>query len=170
MRLETGADKKTLLSLVCKVSTMQPTTKNDCNQRPWRQRQRRRQSSSSSIMGTCHSCTAHHTTKSTVRRKRHRRQSSTTTPYYYYSSSSLFLLFHTTTLLLQPVANNAAVVTWNNGPEDNFFCGHAWDDPNCATRQNCRSGRDSECEGHESHGIQCFANTNCDTKFVFDGS
>ncbi|KAL7542692.1 hypothetical protein ACHAXR_012001, partial [Thalassiosira sp. AJA248-18] len=98
--------------------------------------------------------------------KRHRRQSSTTTPHYYYYSSSLFLLLHTTTtLLLQPVANNAAVVTWNNGPEDNFFCGHAWDDPNCATRQNCRSGRDSECEGHESHGIQCFANTNCDTKF-----
>jgi len=65
-----------------------------------------------------------------------------------------------------PVANGN-VVTWNHGPEDHYFCGRSWDDPDddCATRQNCRSGRDEECEGHETHGILCFAETTCDTKY-----
>ena len=53
---------------------------------------------------------------------------------------------------------------WNNGPEDNYFCGLAWDENDCARRQNCRSGLDTECDGHTSHGVLCFSETTCDTK------
>ncbi len=59
------------------------------------------------------------------------------------------------------------VITWNNGPEDKYFCGTSYDEPSvdCKVRQNCRSGRDDECEGYDANnGIKCFAETPCDSK------
>ena len=42
---------------------------------------------------------------------------------------------------------DAYVITWNNGPEDEYFCGFTFDDPlDCSKRQNCRTGEDEECE------------------------
>ena len=118
--------------------------------------QRRRRHSS---IGTCHSCTIHNTTKAAVRRK-WRRPLTTST----YALLSCYLIQQQSSNHNSHHFTNARAVTWSNGPEDKFFCGLAWDELDCATRQNCRSGRDEECEGHETHGIQCFANTDCDTK------
>ena len=125
----------------------------------------------SSVAGTCQSCTMTNT-KTTIRRNRKRRprplsfgyspnrrtSTKTTTP---------VILLSTLQLLTITINNttHAAIVTWSNGPEDKYFCGYAWDDPDCASRQNCRSGRSEDCEGHLSHGVECFANTDCDTKF-----
>jgi hypothetical protein len=64
-------------------------------------------------------------------------------------------------------ASSSYVITWNNGPEDNYFCGTTYDDPStdCSLRQNCRSGRDDECDGYADNiGIKCFADTPCDSK------
>ena len=58
-----------------------------------------------------------------------------------------------------------AVITWNNGPEDEYFCGFTFDDPlDCSLRQNCRTGEDEECEGSR-YGEKCFASSGCDSKF-----
>ena len=94
-----------------------------------------------------------HSPKSRVRRKR---------PLLYITST-------TTLLSLQPIhgappksAPSPYTVTWNFGPEDHFFCGQAWDDYNCSTRQNCRSGKSEECAGFD-RGETCFKDTPCDS-------
>ncbi|EJK45059.1 hypothetical protein THAOC_36349, partial [Thalassiosira oceanica] len=57
-----------------------------------------------------------------------------------------------------------AFITWNNGPEDEYFCGFTFDDPlDCSLRQNCRTGEDDECEGSR-YGEKCFASSGCDSK------
>lgn len=117
------------------------------------------------------------TAASKLRRRRHRRRrpaaltSRAATPFLLLVALRLAAIrrddhcsTHRTTPFV-PIVVEAGVVTWSNGPEDKFFCGLVWDEPDCAARQNCRSGRDDECEGSDTHGIKCFAETNCDTKF-----
>ena len=95
--------------------------------------------------------------KSHVRRKRPRP-----------TSSLLFttLLLNNTNFLIQAAAPKSSpstyTVTWNHGPEDHFFCGQSWDDYNCPTRQNCRSGKSEECAGF-FRGETCFKDTPCDS-------
>ena len=70
-------------------------------------------------------------------------------------------------MMMLAQASSSYVITWNNGPEDNYFCGTTYDDPStdCSLRQNCRSGRDDECDGYADNlGVKCFADTPCDSK------
>jgi hypothetical protein len=91
----------------------------------------------------------HSSPKSAVRRKRPRPTTSSACK---------------TAILLLPFLHlsSAYTVTWNFGPEDHFFCGYAWDDANCSTRQNCRSGKSEECEGF-ARGETCYKDTPCDS-------
>ena len=70
--------------------------------------------------------------------------------------------------LFLTAAQNSTTRTWTGGPEDTFFCGYKWDDPDCLTRQHCPSGRNEECELF-ADGQKCFANSPCDTRYG-DGS
>ena len=115
---------------------------------------------------TSTSTTQNCNSKHNIKRRRHHRlpfsKSAPSTPLLLFLYTAITATTHFTP---HQTLTNAAVVTWTNGPEDNFFCGYSWDDPpDCSRRQNCRSGRDDECEGYETHGVQCFANTECDTK------
>ena len=98
------------------------------------------------------------TTKASVRRKRRRLSTSTTTATFLMFTHLIFFPRPT------PIFVRGYEITWNNGPEDKFFCGFKWDDPDCSHRQNCRTGKHEECEGF-AFGEKCFANTNCDTKY-----
>ena len=92
------------------------------------------------------------------------------------SRSSLPSVVLTLLLILHPMQTlhrqqakilaHSYLITWNNGPEDRYFCGKTYDDPsvNCTERQNCRSGRDDECEGYEN-GMKCFAETPCNSMY-----
>lgn len=57
-----------------------------------------------------------------------------------------------------------ATAQFTNGPEDTYFCGYKWDDANCDERQHCPSGRSEDCEGADTDGVKCFANSPCDAK------
>ncbi len=82
----------------------------------------------------------------------------------------VFRFFHpakTMPMMMMTMMAHGYVITWNNGPEDKFFCGTSFDDTttDCTLRQNCRSGRDDECDGYADNlGIKCFAETPCDSK------
>ena len=95
--------------------------------------------------------------KSAVRRKRPRPSFTTAFSRRSRPSSRALLVS-----MLSIASASAYTVTWNFGPEDHFFCGHAWDDYNCSTRQNCRSGKSEECIGF-SRGETCFKDTPCDS-------
>lgn len=134
-------------------------------------RRRQRNDSSLSLSTTVNFATAmRSTTAPSCRRNRRRRRRSRLPSLLL----SLFLSLHPhlhhhnhhhqsiMTMLAQ-----GYVITWNNGPEDNYFCGTTYDDPttDCTLRQNCRSGRDDECDGYaDGIGIKCFADTPCDSK------
>eukprot|EP00804_Cyclotella_cryptica_P010703 CCRYP_005498-RC/>CCRYP_005498-RC protein AED:0.05 eAED:0.05 QI:373/0.81/0.91/1/0.54/0.58/12/4229/1098 len=70
--------------------------------------------------------------------------------------------------LFLSTAQDSATPAWTGGPEDTFFCGYKWDDPDCLTRQHCPSGQNEECELF-ADGQKCFANSPCDTRYG-DGS
>ena len=57
-----------------------------------------------------------------------------------------------------------ATAQFTNGPEDTYFCGYKWDDTNCDERQHCPSGRSEDCDGADTDGVKCFANSPCDAK------
>mmetsp|Transcript_47574 Transcript_47574/g.101088 ORF Transcript_47574/g.101088 Transcript_47574/m.101088 type:complete len:1167 (+) Transcript_47574:165-3665(+) len=106
-------------------------------------------------------CTAIHTTESMGRRKRRSADART----FGERSPAARALLLCSPLFGAPPSLLVESAVWTNGPEDRFFCGYKWDDPDCRSRQHCPSGESEECEGHEELGLKCFANTNCDTRF-----
>jgi hypothetical protein len=67
-------------------------------------------------------------------------------------------------VLLLHVSINSNDAQFTNGPEDTYFCGYKWDDTNCDERQHCPSGRSEDCDGADTDGVKCFANSPCDAK------